>query len=59
MRLAHEITAVLDRHVPAEAVETAPREMRDFVRETQALRIEIIDLAETLDDALRERLAPK
>jgi hypothetical protein len=55
MRLAHEITAVLDRHVPIEAVETAPRETRAFVREAQGLRVEIIDLAETLEDALKEQ----
>jgi hypothetical protein len=58
MRLAHEITAVLDRYVPVEAVEQAPREKRALVREAQDLRVEIIDLTETLEDALRELRAP-
>ena len=55
MRLAQDITAVLDRHVPVEAVETAPRETRALIKETQDLRVEIIELVETLDDALKER----
>jgi hypothetical protein len=57
MGLAQDIRDALDRHVPVEAVERAPPQTRAHVQEAQNLRVEMIDLAELLENSLRDRPA--
>jgi hypothetical protein len=44
----------LDRHVPVQEVDEVPPDARALLEEAQNLRVELIDLAETLDDVLED-----
>ena len=53
--LAQDVTKALDRHAPASASTTHSPEADAAAKEIANLRAEIMDLVETLEDALKER----
>ena len=57
MGLAQDIRDALDRYAGAQAAITYSAEKDGIEEEVQNLRMEILDLVETLDDALKERKA--